>query len=92
MEEAVLSTLEGLVEVVENREEPSVFRQGEQDTLIILGIDSGTWGRGEGRWGGGGRDEPTNSEPEPLDYEEEEEDKEEEDMADQNLEWWLRDH
>lgn len=77
--EAVLATLEVLAKAIENREEPPVFQQGEQDTLVILGSDSGI--------GGGGKDEPTDSETERLDSKEEEEDEEEEDMADQNLEW-----
>ena len=47
MEEAVLATLKGLVEAIEDGEEPLVFLQGEQDTLVILGSGSGIGGRGE---------------------------------------------
>lgn len=87
MKEAVLDKLKGMIEAIEDGEEPMVFQQGEQDTLVILGSDSSTWGRGEGNRGGRGGDKPTNSEPESSDSKREEEDKEEEDMADPNLEW-----
>ena len=59
MEEAILATLEGLAEAVENKEEPIVFQQEERDTLMILGSDFCTRGGGEGNGGGGGRYEPT---------------------------------
>ena len=59
VEEVVLAMLEGLPEAIENEEEPPVFRQGEHDTLVILGSDTGTRSRREGNGGGGGRDEPT---------------------------------
>lgn len=45
MEEVVLATLESLVEAIENGEEPPTFQQGEQDTLLILGSNSGIGGR-----------------------------------------------
>ena len=48
MEEAVLSTLEGLEETIKDEEEPLVFQLGEQVTLVILGSDSGIGGEGEG--------------------------------------------
>lgn len=35
-EEAVLATLEGMAEAIEDGEEHSVFHQGEKDTLVIL--------------------------------------------------------
>ena len=81
MEEAILATIEGLAKDIEDKEEPLAFRQGEQDTLVILGSDSGTGGRGEGSGGGKGGDEPTDSEPEPSDFKREEEGEEEEKMA-----------
>ena len=84
MEDVVLSTLEGLVEAIEDWEEPLVFLQGKQDTLVILGLKSGTGGGGEGNGGGGGEDKPTEWESEPSGSEEE--DEEEEDMVDPNLE------
>ena len=46
VEEAVLATLEGLAKAIEEGEEPLVFWQGEQDTLVILGSDSGARGGG----------------------------------------------
>ena len=65
MEEAVLATLEGLSEAIENREEPLVFQEGEWDTLMIFGSDSNIGGGGEGSEGGGGGDKPTDSKSEP---------------------------
>jgi len=59
VEEAVLATLEGLAEAIEDRGEPMVFSQGKQDTLMILGSDSIIGGRGEGSRGARGIDEPT---------------------------------
>lgn len=85
MKEVVLATLEGLEEVVKDKEEPSVFWQGEWDTLIILGSDSGIGGVGEGSRGGWDGDKPTDLELGPLDSKEEEDDEEEE-MANKNLE------
>lgn len=87
MEEEILATLKGLAEPIEDGEEHSVFRQGEQDTLVILGSNNGTGGRGEGSEGGGGGDEPPDSELEALDSEREEVDEEEKEMVDPNLEW-----
>lgn len=89
MEEVVLATLEGLEEAIEDGEEPLVFQQGEQDTLVILGSDFGTRGGGEGSRGGGGRDKPTDSESESSNSERGEEDEEEEELADPNLEWMI---
>jgi len=86
-EEAILATLEDPEEVVEDGDEPPIFRHGERDTLIILASNFGIGGRGEGNKGGRGRDEPTDSEPGPSDSKEEEEDEEEEEMANQNLKW-----
>ena len=80
VEEAILATLKGRAEAIEDGEEPLVFRQGEQGTLVILRLDSGTGDGREGREGGRGGDKPTDSEPEPSDFEREEED-------DPNLEW-----
>jgi len=57
MEEAVVATLEGIVEAFEYGEEPLVFWQGEQDSLVILGSNSGTRGGAEVKKGGEGRDE-----------------------------------
>ena len=79
--------IEGLAESIEDGEEPLVFQKGKQDTIVILGSNSITGGRGTGSGGGGGGDEPTNLEPEPSDSKREEEDEEEEEMADTNLEW-----
>lgn len=87
MEEEVLATLEGLAEVIGNGEEPLVFWQYEQDTLVILRLDSGIGGGGEGSGGGGDGDKLTKLESEPSDSEREEEDEVEEDMVDPNLEW-----
>ena len=52
MKEAVLVTLEGLAEAIEDGEELPVFQQGKQDTLVILESDSGIGGGGEGGKGG----------------------------------------
>jgi len=60
--EVIIATLEGLAEAIEDKEEPPLFRQGERDTLVILGSNSGTGGGGEGSRGGGGVDEPSDSE------------------------------
>ena len=87
MEQAVLAMLEGLKEVIEEGEEPPIFLQDQQATLVILGSNSGIGGRGEGRGESGGRDEPTYSDSKPSYSEGEEEDKEDEEMADPSLEW-----
>ena len=69
--------LEGIEESIEDWEEPPIFWQGEQGTLLRLGSNSSI----------GGRDEPIETKPKPLDSEGEEEDEEEEGMDDPNLEW-----
>lgn len=61
MEEAFLATLEGMAESIENREELLVLQQEQRDTLMILCLESGTRGKGEGNRGGG-EDEPIDSE------------------------------
>jgi len=76
-----------LEESIEVGEEPPIFFEDKQGTLVILGSNFGIGGRGEGSERGGGRDELTDSNPEPTDSEGEEEDEEEEEMADPNLEW-----
>jgi len=78
IEEAILTTLEELAEVVENEEESPVFLKGEEVNNILLGLGSGG-GEGSG-------DEPTNPEVEPSDSKEVEY-KEEDNMSNQNLEW-----
>ena len=87
MEEAILATLEGLEEAIEDGEESLIFPRDEQGTLVILGSNSGIWGGGKGNGGVGGRDKPTDSDLEWLDSKGEEEDEEDEEMADPNLEW-----
>lgn len=67
VEEEVLTTFEGLVEAFEDGEEPMVFQQGKEDTLLTLGLNSGIGGRGEGSGGGRGRDEPMELESESSD-------------------------
>lgn len=74
MEEAILATLEGMIEAIENGEEPMVFQNRQQDTPVILISYSSTRGRVGGSKGGRGGDEPTESEPEPSYSKEEEED------------------
>ena len=76
-----------MIEAIEEVEEPPVFRQGEQDTLVILESNSSIGGEGEGNRGSGGGDEPTDSNPEPSNSEGEEEYEEDEEMANPNLEW-----
>jgi len=90
MEEAILAMLEGLEEAIEDGEEPPIFLEDEQGTLVILGSNSSIGGKGEGSRGGGCGDKPTNSDLEPSDSEGEEEDEEDEEMADPNLKWMTR--
>ena len=59
VEEAVLATLEGLEEAIEDREEPPIFLKEKQVTLVILGSKSSIGGGGEGSGRGEGRDKPT---------------------------------
>ena len=90
MEEAVLVTLEGLEEAIEDREEPPIFFEDKQGTLVVLGSNSGIGAGGKESRGSGGGDELKKSHPEPSDFEgeeEDEEDKEDKEMADPNLEW-----
>ena len=60
VEEAVLATLEGLEEAIEDGEEPPIFYEDGHCTLVVLGSNSGIGGRGEGSGGSGCRDEPRN--------------------------------
>lgn len=87
MEEEILSTIEGVEKVIKDREYSPIFWQGEQDTLVLLGSNSGTRGRGESSGGGRGIDEPIDLELEPSYSEREEEDEGEEEMAVPNVEW-----
>ena len=87
VEEAVLATLEGLGEAIEDENKSPILRQSEQGTLVVLGLDLGIGGGGEGRGGGGGGDGPMELESDTSDFEGEEEYKEDGEMVDPNLEW-----
>lgn len=75
---------DGMDEAIEDGEEPPIFFENEQSTLVVLGSNSSVGDEGEGSRGSGGGDKPTDLDSEPSDSDREEEDEE---MVESNIEW-----